>query len=62
MVYTEISLIIFFAIKDGEALHSQQKQDPEQTGAQTMNSLLSKWSEVKSLSHVRFFIYRMDIL
>ena len=31
MVNTEISLIIFFAAKDGEALHSQQKQDRELT-------------------------------
>ena len=29
MVKTEIRLIIFFAAKDGEALHSQQKQDQE---------------------------------
>ena len=27
MVNTEIRLIIFIAAKDGEALHSQQKQD-----------------------------------
>ena len=40
MVNTEIRLIIFFAAKDGEALHSQQKQDQELTVAQTMNSLL----------------------
>ena len=33
-------LIIFFAAKDGEALHSQQKQDLELTMAQIMNSLL----------------------
>ena len=33
-------LIIFFAAKDGEALYSQQKQDPELTVAQIMNSLL----------------------
>ena len=31
MVNTEIRLIIFFAAKDGEALYSQQKQDPELT-------------------------------
>ena len=37
---TEIILIIFFAAKDGEALHSQQKQDQELTVAQIMNSLL----------------------
>ena len=36
----EITLIIFFAAKDGEALYSQQKQDQELTVAQTMNSLL----------------------
>ena len=39
-VNTEIRLIIFFAAKDGEALHSQQKQDRELTVAQIMNSLL----------------------
>ena len=37
---TEIRLIIFFAAKDGDALNSQQKQDPELTVAQIMNSLL----------------------
>ena len=41
MVNTEIRLIIFFAAKDGEALHSQQKQDRELTVAQIINSLLS---------------------
>ena len=40
MVNTEIRLIIFFAAKDEEALHSQQKQDQELTMAQIMNSLL----------------------
>ena len=34
-------LIIFFAAQDGEALHSQQKQDQGRTVAQIMNSLLS---------------------
>ena len=33
MVKTEIRLIIFFAAKDGEALYSQQKQDPEHHGS-----------------------------
>ena len=41
MVNTEISLIIFFAAKGGEALYSQQKQDQELTVAQIMNSLLT---------------------
>ena len=40
MVNTKIRLIIFFTVKDGEALYSQQKQDQELTVAQTMNSLL----------------------
>jgi len=40
MVNTEIRLIIFFAVKDGEALCSQQKQDQELTVAQIMNTIL----------------------
>ena len=40
MVNTKIRLIIFFETKDGEALHSQQKQDQELTMTQIMNSLL----------------------
>ena len=41
MVNIEIRLIIFFAAKDGEVLHSQQKQDWELTLDQIMNFLLS---------------------
>ena len=37
---TEIRLITFCAAKDGEALHSQQKQDEELTVTQNINSLL----------------------
>ena len=40
MVNSEIRLIIFFSAKDGEALYSQQKQDPELTVSQIMDSLL----------------------
>ena len=40
MVNTETRLIIFFVVKDGEALYSQQKQDQELTVVQIMNSLL----------------------
>ena len=42
MIYIEIRLIIFFAAKDGEMLHSQEKKkkDQELTVAQIMNSLL----------------------
>ena len=39
-VSTEIRLTMFFVVKDGEALYSQQKQDQELTVAQTMVSLL----------------------
>ena len=39
MAKTKIRLIIFFAVKDGEALYSQQKQDWELTVAQIMNLL-----------------------
>ena len=40
MANAEIRLIILFAVKDGEALYSQQKQDWELTVAQIMSSLL----------------------
>ena len=40
MVNTEIRLIMFFVVEDGEALYGQQKQDQERTVAQIMNSLL----------------------
>ena len=40
MVNTEIRLIILFAVEDGEALYSQQKQDLELIVAQIINSLL----------------------
>ena len=40
MFNTEITLIIFFAAKDGNALYCQQKQDWELIMAQIMNSLL----------------------
>ena len=43
MIKTKIRRIIFFAAKEGEALHSQQKQDQELTVAQIMNSLLPKY-------------------
>jgi len=40
MINTKKILIIFFAVKDGEALYSQQKQDRELMVAQIMNALL----------------------
>ena len=42
MVNTESRLIISFAVKDGEAQYSQQKQDWELTVAQLMN-LIAKF-------------------
>ena len=49
MVNTEIRLIKFFAVKDGEALYSQQKQDQELTVAQIMNSLLPTSDKLKKV-------------
>ena len=40
MINTEIRLIIFFTVKDGEAVYSEQKQDQELTVTQIMNSLM----------------------
>ena len=40
MANTEIRLITFFAAKDGDDLHSQQKEDLELTVARIMSSLL----------------------
>ena len=40
MINSEIRLIIFFAVKDGEALYGQQKQEQKLTVAQIMSSLL----------------------
>ena len=40
MVSTEIRLITFFVVEDGEALYSQQKQDLELTVAQIVSFLL----------------------
>ena len=43
MVNTKIRLIILFAIKDGKALYSQQKQDQELTMAQNYELLIAKF-------------------
>ena len=40
MVNTEIRLIIFFAVEDGEARYSQQKQGLELTVSQIISSLM----------------------
>ena len=49
MVNAEIRLIIFFAVKDGEALYGEQKQDWELTVAQIMNSLLPNSDKLKKV-------------
>ena len=49
MVNTEIRLIIFFAVKDGKALYSQQKQDQELTVAPIMNSSLPNSLKLKKV-------------
>ena len=43
MVTTKITLIIFFAAKDGEALYSQQKQDQEQDCGSDHELLITKF-------------------
>ena len=43
MVNTEITLLIFFAAKDEEALYTQQKQDRELTVAQIMKINIAKF-------------------
>ena len=60
MVNTEVSLIIFFAAKDGEALYSQQKQDRELTMAQIMNSLLPNSDLKKVGKTTRPFRYDLN--
>ena len=62
MVNTKIRLIIFFAVKEGGALYSQQKQDQEQTVAQIMNSLLPNsdinWKKAGEIT--RLFRYDLN--
>ena len=60
MVDTEITLIIFFAAKDGEALYSQQKQDWELTVAQIMNSVLPNYED--STAYFSILIACVDLL
>ena len=59
-VNTEITLILFFAAKDGEALYSQQKQDQELTVAQIMNILLPKSDLKKVGKTARPFRYDLN--
>ena len=43
MINAEIRLIIFFAVKDGEALYSQQKQEQELTCGSDQELLIAKF-------------------
>ena len=50
MVNTEIRLIIFFTVENGEALYSQKKKkDQVLTVAQIMNSLLQNSDKLKKV-------------
>ena len=60
MINTKIRLIIFFAAEDGEALYSQQKQDPELTVTQIMNSLLQNSDLKKVGKTTRPFRYDLN--
>ena len=60
MVNTKIRLIIFFAVKVGEALYSQQKQDQELTVTQIMNSLLPNSDLKKVGKTTRPFRYDLN--
>ena len=60
MVNTDITLIIFFAAKDGEGLYSQQKQDQDLTVAQIMNSLLHNSDLKKVGKTTRPFRYDLN--
>ena len=60
MLNTKIRLIIFFAAKDGEALHSHQKQDWELTVAQIMNSVLPNYED--STAYFSILIACVDLL
>ena len=61
MVNTEISLIIFFAAKDGEALYSQQEQDRELTVAQITSSLLQIQTKIEKVGKTtRSFRYDLN--
>ena len=47
MAIIEMRLIIFFVVKDGEALYNQQKQDQELTVAQIMNPYCQIQTEIE---------------
>ena len=61
MVYTEITLLIFFAAKDGEAMYTQQKQDRELTVAQIMKINIAKFRlKLKKVGKVTSFSFDLN--
>ena len=60
MVNIEIRLMVFFAVKDGDTLYSQQKQDWELTVVQIMNSLLPNSDLKKVWKTTRPFRYDLN--
>ena len=60
-VNTKIRLIIFFAAEDGEALHSQQKQDQELTCGSDHELLVAKFRlQLKKVGKTRPFMYDLN--
>ena len=60
MVNNKIRFIIFFAVKDGEALYCQHKQDQGLTLIQIMNSLLQISDLKKVGKNTRLFMYDLS--
>ena len=61
MVNTKIRLIIFFEVKDGEALYSQQKPGQELTVAQIRKNSLLQNSDLKKVGRTtRPFSYDLN--
>ena len=62
MIKTETRLIMFFAVKNGEALYSQQKQEWELTMVHIMNSLLPNSDLKKVGKTTRPFRYDLNYI
>ena len=62
MIKTETRLIMFFAVKNGEALYSQQKQERELTMVHIMNSLLPNSDLKKVGKTTRPFRYDLNYI
>ena len=61
MVNSEIRLIIFFVVKDGEVLYSQQKQDQELTDSDRELSVTNFRLKLKKIGKTtRSFRYDLN--